>query len=152
MTDFNKRPTIDEYYLKIALDVAARATCLRKHYGAVIVKDKLIVSSGYNGVPYGEPHCTCCSKVKCDKDVTEYLSCKSIHAEMNSIIQASRKDMVGGTLYLAGTDSDGNEINARPCEICLRLIKNAGIQKVVNKSGVIYERDSEGLLQEVKND
>ena len=88
----------------------------------------------------------------------EYSSCPAIHAEMNCIISASRQEMLGSTLYLSGRDVSGaiNEIGlsiaAHPCEICLRLIKNAGIEKVINKNGIIYQRDSRGLLKEVKND
>lgn len=153
-----RRPTLDEYYLNMASTVATRATCLKKKYGAVIVKDGYVVSMGYNGAPSGEPHCTKCTKCNHGKDIETYLSCKSVHAEQNAIISASRQEMLGSTLYLSGYDVSGaiNEnglpIAARPCEICLRLIKNAGIDKVINKNGVIYQRDSGGILKEVKND
>lgn len=150
-----RRPTLDEYYLNMALTVATRATCLKKKYGAVIVKDGYAVSMGYNGAPSGEPHCTECTKCDHGKDLETYLSCKSVHAEMNALLAASRQEMLGADLYLAGFDlktGEAIECEARPCEICLRLIKNAGIDKVINKNGVIYQRDSEGILREVKND
>ena len=148
----------DEYYLQIADAVSIKSKCLKKHYGAIIVKNNEIISTGFNGPARGEAHCTKCTKVGSDKDVVEYSSCPAIHAEQNAIISASRQEMLGSTLYLSGRDVSGTideiglPIAARPCEICLRLIKNAGIEKVINKNGVIYQRDSEGILREVKND
>ena len=148
----------DEYYLQIADAVSIKSKCLKKHYGAIIVKNNEIISTGFNGPARGEDHCVKCTKVGSDKDMIEYSSCPAIHAEMNCIISASRQEMLGSTLYLSGRDVSGTideiglPIAARPCEICLRLIKNAGIEKVINKNGVIYPRDSEGILREVKND
>ncbi len=144
-----KRPSIDEYYLGIAKAVATRSTCIRKHYGAVIVKNDTILSTGYNGNVRGEPHCTTCTKVKCNKDEAEYLTCKSVHAEMNAIISASRNEMLGADLYLAGFDvrtGEAVECEAWPCEICLRLIKNAGINNVINNRGIIYMRSEHSNL------
>ena len=148
----------DEYYLQIADAVSTKSKCLKKHYGAIIVKNNELISTGFNGPARGEAHCTKCTKVGSDKDVVEYSSCPAIHAEQNAIISASRQEMLGSVLYLSGRDVSGSideiglPIAARPCEICLRLIKNAGIEKVINKNGVIYQRDSEGILREVKND
>ena len=148
----------DEYYLQIADAVSIKSKCLKKHYGAIIVKNNEIISTGFNGPARGEDHCLKCTKVGSDKDIIEYSSCPAIHAEMNCIISASRQEMLGSVLYLFGRDVSGSideiglPIAARPCEICLRLIKNAGIEKVINKNGVIYQRDSEGILREVKND
>ena len=148
----------DEYYLQIADAVCIKSKCLKKHYGAIIVKNNELISTGFNGPARGEAHCTKCTKVGSDKDVVEYSSCPAIHAEQNAIISASRQEMLGSVLYLSGRDVSGSideiglPIAARPCEICLRLIKNAGIEKVINKNGVIYQRDSEGILREVKND
>ena len=141
--------TKDEYYLGIALAVAKKSTCLKKQYGAVIVKNDTILSTGYNGNCRGEPHCVKCSKIACNKDEAEYSTCKSVHAEMNAIISASRNEMLGATLYLAGyISSTGEEnLNVEPCEICLRLIKNAGIDRVVTNNGVLYIRDSNGILR-----
>ena len=97
----------------------------------------------------GEPHCVKCSKIDCDKDEAEYSTGKSVHAEMNSIISASRNEMLGATLYLAGyiTSTGEENLNVEPCEICLRLIKNAGINRVVTNNGVLYIRDSNGILR-----
>ena len=157
----------DEYYLQIADAVSIKSKCLKKHYGAIIVKNNEIISTGFNGPARGEDHCAKCTKVGSDNDIVEYSSCPAIHAEQNAIISASRQEMLGSTLYLSGRDVSvylsgrdvsgtideiGLPIAARPCEICLRLIKNAGIEKVINKNGVIYQRDSEGILREVKND
>lgn len=147
------RPSKSEYYLGIAKAVALRSTCLRKAYGALIVKDDRVIATGYNGVPSGEPHCTKCIKCGHGKDIETYLSCKSVHAEQNTLLAASRQEMLGADLYLAGFDlktGEAIECEARPCEICLRLIKNAGIDKVINKNGVIYQRDSGGILKEVR--
>lgn len=148
----------DLYYLKIADAVCSKSTCLKKKYGAVIVKNSEIISTGFNGPARGEKHCSICTKVGSDKDMIEYASCPAIHAEQNAIISASRQEMLGSTLYLFGrkvegyTNELGEMIAAYPCEICLRLIKNAGIDKVINKNGIIYQRDSGGILKEVKND
>lgn len=138
--------TKDTYYLDIALTVAKRSRCLKKHYGAVIVNNDEIVSTGYNDTCRKESHCFICTKVDYDKDMAEYKTCPAVHAEMNAIISASRKEMIGSTLYLAGLQA-GEEYfeldEVYPCEICLRLIKNAGIDRVITRQGVIYERDFE---------
>ena len=144
-----KRPTIDKYYLEIAKSVSLRSTCIRKHYGAVIVNNGEIISTGYNNPPRGEPHCFTCTKCKNGKDASTYIDCPAVHAEMNAIISASRKEMLGGTLYLAGYDITGEEpveCEAWPCEICLRLIKNAGIDCIINSKGVIYKRSENSNL------
>jgi dCMP deaminase len=152
-----KRPTIDEYYIEIAKAVSLRSTCIRKHYGAVIVKNGEIISTGYNNPPRGEPHCFTCTKCKNGKDASTYIDCPAVHAEMNAIISASRNEMLGADLYLAGFDVRGEapiECSAWPCEICLRLIKNAGINTVINNQGVIYKRseNSNLLLQLFKKE
>lgn len=144
-----KRPSMDEYYLEIAKAVSSRSTCLKKHYGAVIVKNGEIISTGYNNPPRGEPHCAVCTK-NCVKDggEIEYGSCPSVHAEQNAIISAARKDMLGATLYLVGVDASTNKVvlNTYPCEICLRLIKNSGIAEVFTPEGLILTRDKAGIL------
>lgn len=124
------RPSEDEYYLEIAKAVSKRSTCLRRQYGAVIVNNKEIIATGYNGVPRGDEHCSSCSRKGYEHNDGNYGSCRSVHAEMNAIISASRREMLGGTLYLAGFE-DGKLISAEPCPICSRIIKNAGIKKVV---------------------
>lgn len=145
----------DTYYLNIAREVAKRSICLRKHYGAVIVNNDAIVSTGYNNPPRKEPHCTVCTKIKSNKDELEFEHCPAVHAEQNALLECARKDAIGGTLYLAGwiahdgdpaTTEDEENMNVYPCEICLRLIKNAGIERVVTNKGIIYTRDENGVL------
>jgi dCMP deaminase len=140
--------TKQDYYIGIALAVSKKSTCLKKQYGAVIVKDDEVIATGYNDTCRKEPHCTVCIKPSGDGDIKEYTACPAVHAEMNAIISASRKEMLGADLYLAGFDaSTGAEnIEAHPCEICLRLIKNAGIDRVINRTGVIYHRADDGIL------
>ena len=152
-----KRPSLDEYYLNIAKAVSMRSTCLKKHYGAVIVKNGEIISTGYNNPPRGEAHCATCSKTCVrDGDVGEFTYCPAVHAEQNAIISAARTDMLGADLYLAGYDVPTGEENleAWPCEICLRLIKNAGIDRIITRKGVIYARSeySNLLLQLIEKE
>jgi dCMP deaminase len=133
----NHRPSKDEYYLSIALEVSRRGTCLRRNYGAVIVNRDHIVSTGYSGAPRGQDNCI--DTGQCPRQHARipagerYELCRSVHAEMNAIIHASREEMMGGTLYLAGTEHDtGDEVyGARPCKLCARVIINAGIANVV---------------------
>lgn len=137
----------DSYYIKIAEAVSLNSPCLKKHYGAIIVKDDTIVATGYNGPPRGEAHCEHCTKKQGKKDFDEYCSCPAVHAEMNAIIAVNREQMNGATLYLAGYDLKTNSfIAAYPCEICLRLIKNAGIAAVKNSDGLIFKRDKNNIL------
>ena len=133
-----ERPSLDEYYIDIAKAVSERSTCLKKHYGAVIVNNGELVSSGYNNPPRGEPHCLTCNKKNCGKDMSTFLDCRSVHAEMNCIISASRREMLGATLYLYGYDVElGKDAEVvKPCEICARLIKNSGITRVYTSSGL----------------
>lgn len=149
-----KRPSIDQYYIEIAKAVSLRSTCLRKHYGAIIVKNGQILSTGYNNPPRGEPHCWQCTKCGNGKDIAAYLTCPSVHAQMNALLSVARKDMIGADLYLAGFDvktGEAVECAAWPCEICLRLIKNAGIDRIINKDGVIYMRSDDGILQQLQD-
>ncbi len=129
----------NEYYLKIAEAVALRSTCLRRQYGAVIVNNDEIIATGYNGAPRGEMNCCDAGYCHCQKYTlpvsphaakhgSQYGSCKAVHAEQNAIISASRRDMQGATLYLASLDKT---IEPTPCNICDRMIKNAGITRVV---------------------
>ena len=121
----------NEYYLNIARAISKRSHCLRRQYGAVIVNNDEIISTGYNGPPRGEPHCVVCNRIKNEHNDGNYNECSSVHAEMNAIISASRRDMIGSTLYLAGFEND-KQISATPCPICLRLIKNAGIKAIIS--------------------
>lgn len=127
-----ERISKEDYYLNIAAEVAKRSTCLRRQYGSVIVSpDDEIISTGYNGAPRGEENC--CDTGHCwrvENNVPHgerYELCRSVHAEMNAIISASRKEMIGSTLYLAGWEDGKRMTNPCPCDICRRLIKNAGL-------------------------
>ena len=133
-----KRPSKIEYYLGIAEAVLKRGTCLRRNYGAVIVKDDMIISTGYSGSPRGSPNCI--DVGNCPREEAKipsgqrYELCKSIHAEENAIISASRRDLIDSVLYLSGSDAKtGHVIEAEPCIKCKRYIINAGIEKVVMK-------------------
>lgn len=138
------RPSKVNYYLDIAKSVSARSTCLRRRYGAIIVKNDEIIATGYNGAPRGEENC--CTIGECyrkENDIphgTQYELCRSVHAEQNAIISAARKDMIGSDLYLYG-EEDGKEIYVWPCTICTRLIKNAGICWVITKDRVVYREN-----------
>lgn len=128
------RISVDEYYLKIAEAVSKRSSCLKRQYGAVIVKNKEIISTGYNGSPRGEINC--CDVGKCERlhvphNSGQYDQCSSVHAEMNAMLTASRASMIGATLYLYG-EQNGKAIDGAPCPVCSRLIKNAGITRVVS--------------------
>ncbi|MGE5557935.1 MAG: deoxycytidylate deaminase [Bacillota bacterium] len=131
------RPSKDQYYLNIAREVGLRGTCLRRRYGAVIVKDDQIISTGYVGAARGAANC--CDIGKCKRQELaippgeRYELCRSVHAEMNAVIHASRRDMLGSTLYLHGENfPDGSVVeNSRPCMLCTRVIINAGIARVV---------------------
>lgn len=129
-----KRISKDDYYRDIALKVAARSTCNRRQYGAIIVKDDEIIATGYNGSPRGEENCcdlgTCWREENNIPHGERYEMCVAVHAEQNAIVSASRRDMIGSTMYLAGLE-DGRPIKAEPCAICARLIHNAGIKEVV---------------------
>lgn len=130
------RPNKDEYYLDIARAVAMRSTCLRRQYGAVIVNSDEIIATGYNGAPRGEMDCLehgeCWREQNNIPHGSMYEKCVSVHAEQNAIISASRSEMIGGTLYLAGFEN-GEEIDdPMPCVICARMIKNAGIAWFAN--------------------
>ena len=125
------------YYLDIAQTVLERATCLRRVYGAIIVKNDEIISTGYNGAPRGRANCVdlgYCSREAMQVPRGErYELCRSVHAEANAIISASRRDMVGGTLYLVGRDArTGEQLgDATSCSMCRRLVINAGLKEVV---------------------
>jgi dCMP deaminase len=125
------------YYLDIAQTVAKRCTCLRKQYGAVIVKDDSIVSTGYNGAPRGRKNCTdlnFCMRDKLNIPRGErYEMCRSIHAEANAIIAASREEMLGSTLYMTCVDPKTGELvpGTSSCAMCKRQVINAGIARVV---------------------
>ena len=127
----------ENYYLDIAQTVAARGTCLRRNFGAIIVKNDQIISTGYSGAPRGRKNCCdigYCLREKMNIPRGErYELCRSVHAEANAIIHASRNDMIGSVLYLVGVDKKTGELvgDACPCSMCKRLIINAGIARVI---------------------
>lgn len=125
------------YYLDIAETVAERGTCLRRNYGSIIVNNDEIVSTGYTGAPRARKNCIDvgeCIRVKMNVSRGErYELCRSVHSEANAIISASRKEMIGGTLYLVGKEKSTGELvsDASSCAMCKRLIINAGIERVI---------------------
>ena len=133
------------YYLDIAESVLERGTCLRRNYGAIIVKNDEIVATGYTGAPRGRKNCDdmgfCMREHLQIPSGQRYELCRSVHAEANAIISAQRSDMIGANLYLAGKDVKTGAMIDYPesCSMCRRLIINAGIDTVVtrNRQGVI---------------
>lgn len=125
------------YYLDIAQTVAERSTCLRRKFGAIIVKDDVIVSTGYNGAPRGRQNCSdikYCMRDKLNIPRGErYELCRSIHAEANAIIASARERMLGATLYMACVDAKSGDLmsGTSSCMMCKRLVINAGISQVV---------------------
>lgn len=125
------------YYLDIADTVAARSTCLRRRYGAVIVNHDQIISTGYVGAPRGRQNC--CDIGTCVRENLKiprgerYELCRSVHAEMNAVISASREEMIGATMYLVGREvSTGEYIkNSVCCSLCKRVVINSGIERVI---------------------
>ena len=132
-----QRISKENYYLNIAQTVLERATCLRRVYGAIIVKNDEIISTGYNGAPRGRRNCVdmgYCTRERLQVPRGErYELCRSVHAEANAIISASRNECIGADLYLVGHDALSGEIlpDATSCSMCRRMIINAGIKRVV---------------------
>lgn len=130
------RPSKDEYYLNIAKEVASRSTCLRRNVGAVLIKNDQIISTGYNGAPRGTPNCI--DVKKCLREELgipsgeKYELCRSVHAEMNAIINAARAgtSILGSKLYIYGKGTSGLKA-LEICELCRRFIINAGIETVL---------------------
>ncbi len=124
------------YYLDIAEATLQRSTCLRRNFGAIIVKNDEIISTGYNGAPRGRKNCTdlgYCMREKMNIPRGErYELCRSVHGEENAIISAARKDMIGSSLFLVGKTYETLEYvkDARPCAMCKRIIINSGIEKI----------------------
>lgn len=146
----------DEYYLGIALAVSKRSTCLKRHYGCVIVKDDIIIATGYNGSPRGEENCCdrgTCNRMDIKHNSGDYSDCPSVHAEQNAMLSVSREKLIGATLYMACEQFQGTYESrvgydcgciyketledCEPCPICKRMIKNSGIVRVVNGGGDI---------------
>ena len=127
----------ENYYLDIAQTVLERATCLRRVYGAIIVKNDEIISTGYNGAPRGRANCSdlgyCSREAMNIPRGQRYELCRSVHAEANAIISASRRDMVGATIYLVGRNAATGDLlsDATSCSMCRRLVINSGLERVV---------------------
>ena len=123
-------------YLNCAETFAYRSTCLKRNYGAVIVKNDAVISTGYNGAPRGLQDC-CeigeCPRMKLDLHQGEgYDICRAVHAEINAIINCSRDQTIGADLYLVGVNPSDNSIHrAKPCPVCARTIIQAGIKNVI---------------------
>jgi dCMP deaminase len=121
------RPNIDEYFLKAAAVVAERSTCLRHHVGAVAVRDKQILSTGYNGAPAGQPDCLTLGCLRDELNIpsgTRHETCRAVHAEQNAIIQAALHgvSLEGATIYCTHT----------PCILCAKMLTNARIKRYVS--------------------
>ena len=137
----DRRTDKPNYYLDIADAVLERSTCLRRKYGAIIVRSDEIISTGYNGAPRGRQNCT--DLGRCTREELRipsgerYELCRSVHAEANAIISASRRDMLGATLYLAGRDAKTGALlhDTTSCSMCRRMIINAGISRVICRIG-----------------
>lgn len=136
------------YYLDLADVVSKRCTCLRRHYGAVIVKNDEVISTGYVGAPRGRKNCSdlgYCIRQQLNIPRGErYELCRSVHAEANAIISAERNKMIGSTLYLSGREvSNGEYIkNSSSCSMCKRMVINSGIKNVII-------RDTENEYREI---
>ena len=154
----DKRTSKDDYYLGIADSVLNRSTCLRRKYGAIIVKADEIISTGYNGAPRGRENCSdlgFCMREKLNVPRGErYELCRSVHAEMNAIIHASRSEMLDSTLYLVGKEATTGEYvaNSNPCAMCKRMIINAGIKTVVIRDDKEHYREVDVFDTWVLND
>lgn len=140
----------DDYYINIAKAVSKRSTCLKRHYGCVIVKNDEIIATGYNGSARGEINCCdvhngVCPRADKPSNSGDYSDCPAVHAEQNAMLSASRKDMIGANMYLYGEEKTirngyftGNTIEwekiekIEPCPICKRMIKNAGIKQIIS--------------------
>lgn len=134
------RPDKTMYFLKIALAVAARSTCLRRRFGAVIVNGNTVVGTGYNGTAKGVVNCSLVGCIKNEMKLPSnqaYDYCPAVHAEENAIINSNRADRIGAKLYLAGIDAEGNYTKAVPCQRCKRKIINSEIEEVIilNEAG-----------------
>ena len=143
-----KRPSWEEYFIEIAKVVSTRSTCLRRRYGAVIVKDNVIVSTGYNGAPRGSANCVdrgICRRKELNVPAGErYELCEAVHAEQNAIINGSPERMKDGSIYIAGVEEDNSAAEGKPCLLCKRMIRNAQIREVVylsNEGNIVKVED-----------
>jgi dCMP deaminase len=152
------RPPKDEYYLEIAKAVAQRSPCLRRKYGAIIVKNDTLVSTGYNGPARGVVNCLDVGCIKALKNLPHgmaYEDCPAVHAEENAIVNAARNgsNVFGGTLYIVGIDEEGKLVEAIPCPRCKRILINAGIEKVIFRKedgGIKYINTQDWVSEDTK--
>lgn len=134
------RPTKDEYYLNIAREVARRGSCHRGKIGAIIVKDDVIVATGYVGAPRKTRDCL--EREECLRDKLSiphgrnYELCRSVHAEQNAIINSARAgvSLLEGDMYLWAEDKNGNAANGLPCFICKKMLINAGLKRLIGST------------------
>ena len=142
-----KRIGKDEYYLNIAREVSKRSTCLRRHYGTVIVNNDIIIATGYNGSTRGAQNCS--DRGTCKRQDAErysgYENCDAVHAEQNALIATEKQKLEGSTVYLACENVKENngeytfveDLEPVPCNICARMLLNAGVARVVNRMGEV---------------
>lgn len=136
----DKRVSKNDTYLNCAESFAYRSTCIKRKYGAVIVKDDVVISTGYNGSPRGFENCCDigeCPRIKRNMHQGEgYSICRAVHAEANALLNCSREQTVGADLYLTGINpGDGSIHRAKPCPLCARMIIQAGIRNVIMRIG-----------------
>ncbi|MCE5334959.1 MAG: cytidine/deoxycytidylate deaminase family protein [Desulfobacteraceae bacterium] len=152
-----KRPSKSQYYIDIARAVAMRSTCLRRRFGAVIVKNDQIISTGYNGAPRQTSNCVdlgYCTRQQLQIPAGQnYELCRAVHAEMNAIIHAARLDMADSDLYLVGIEVETGELVSQimPCLLCKRVIINAGVTRVIlpdSPKGFKYVDVSDWIIEE----
>lgn len=137
-----KRPSLDEYFMRIADVVATRSTCLRQKVGALLVRDKRILSTGYNGAPRGLPHCLDIGCLRDEREIesgTRHEVCRAVHAEQNAIIQCA----------LHGISTEGSTLYCthQPCILCTKMLINAGVKRVVFRQHYPDEESLEYLRQ-----
>ncbi len=131
------KPSMDEYFLELAKAVSLRSTCLRRKFGAIIVRDGVVLSSGYNGAARKVRECRevgiCLKELVKAPHGEGYDVCPAVHAEANALVNAARSgvSILGGTMYLHGQDMQGRVVEGKPCTFCRRLLINSGIEKIV---------------------
>ncbi|QHQ62956.1 cytidine deaminase [Anaerocolumna sedimenticola] len=135
-------------YLNVAETFAYRSTCIKRKYGAVVVKNDTVISTGYNGSPRGLENCCDigrCPRMELDMHQGEgYGICRAVHAEQNALLNCPKEQMVGADLYLAGVNPEDNTVHkAKPCPLCARLIIQAGIENVIMRTG---EKEDEYVI------
>lgn len=141
MTKRRFRPSWHQYFIDIAMAISKRSTCIRRQYGSIIVNNNIIISTGYNGAPRGVVNCidedSCVREELNIPSRERYELCLAVHSEQNAIMQGNARDVIGGTIYIAGTNNDGTIAPCAPCLMCCRAIINAQIALVIymDKSG-----------------